>query len=153
MTAQDISKTFFQRLWNDRDFDVAYEIVDEDCITHQLNSDLQPIGSAPRDPDSLIEHVQSWIEGFPDIRADVETSLTDGDRVVSWVVMRGTHRGSWLGIAPTNRKVAIRTVVMHRIAKGKIVEDWVLTERYGFLEQLGVLPPVADVIQRATRNR
>jgi len=38
--------------------------------------------------------------------------------------MRGTHRGEFQGIAPTGKRVEVRSIDMFRISKGKIVEHW-----------------------------
>jgi hypothetical protein len=54
--------------------------------------------------------------------------------VVSWVTMRGTHRGPWQGVPPTNREIIIRTVAQHRVESGRIVEDWVMVETLGLFQ-------------------
>lgn len=40
------------------------------------------------------------------------------------VTMRGTHRGEFQGIAPTGKRVEVRSIDMFRISKGKMVEHW-----------------------------
>ncbi len=67
-------------------------------------------------------------------------------------VMEGTHLGPWSGVPPTGKKVSIRLMVVHRIAGGKICEDWVLVESLGFLQQVGVAPPIDEMLAQATRN-
>ncbi len=62
--------------------------------------------------------------------------------------MRGTHIGVWLGVAPTNKEVSVRLSVIHRIAQGKIVEDWVLVEALGFFQQLGLVPSTEEIFTR-----
>ena len=71
-----------------------------------------------------------------------------GDEVVSWVTMRGIHRGSWQGIAPTGREITIRTVAQHRVRAQRIVEDWVIVETLGLFQQLGVIPPMDELLTR-----
>jgi predicted ester cyclase len=92
--------------------------------------------------------VAEWVKAFPDLRFEVEELLADGDKVVSRSVMHGTHEGVWHGIAPTGRQVMIRIMVIHRIAGGQIVEDWVLVESLGFFQQLGLMPPTAEIFGR-----
>ena len=62
--------------------------------------------------------------------------------------MRGTHRASWQGIAPTGREITIRTVAQHRVADGRIVEDWVIVETLGFYHQLGLIPSVQELLMQ-----
>ena len=52
--------------------------------------------------------------------------------------MEGTQTGTRLEIPPTNKPVTIRMMTVHRIARGKIAENWVLVESLGFFQQLGL---------------
>jgi predicted ester cyclase len=52
----------------------------------------------------------------------VTQQIAEGDWVVTQVVMRGTHQGEWLGIAPTRKAVEITAVNMDRVVQGRIVE-------------------------------
>jgi predicted ester cyclase len=54
-------------------------------------------------------------------------------------------------IAPTGKEVSIRMIVIHRIVKGRIVEDWVLVESLGFFQQLGAIPPTQEILARAAK--
>ena len=55
--------------------------------------------------------------------------------------LAGTHRGAFLGVAPTGRPVAIRTMDMHRVGPdGRIVETWHLEDFFGLFRQLGAAP-------------
>jgi predicted ester cyclase len=84
---------------------------------------------------------------FPDLRFNIEQMVADRDRVVSQLVMEGTHQGTWMGISPTGKRLEIRMITIHRIANSKIAEDWVLVESLGFFQQLGVLPDTAELIR------
>jgi steroid delta-isomerase-like uncharacterized protein len=142
-----IVRRFYQEIWNERNLTVADEIFAPDCVTHQLSS-RAAIETAPRDPATVKHHVAEWVNSFPDLRFEVEELLADGDRVVSRCVMHGAHKADWHGIAPTGREVTIRMMVIHRIADGQIAEDWVLVESLGFFQQLGLIPPTAEILQR-----
>lgn len=55
---------------------------------------------------------------------------------------RGTHQEAFLGIPPTGQQVTLKAIVIYRIADGKIVERWAQVDTLGFLQQLGVIPPL-----------
>jgi steroid delta-isomerase-like uncharacterized protein len=152
MEPQAVVARFFAEIWNEHRLAAAEEIVAPECVTHQLRSSGGATAGVPRGPTELREHVAGWLAAFPDMTAEVEASVAAGDRVVSWVAMRGTHAGPWLGVPPTGRRVTVRTVVMHRVAGGRIVEDWVVTESLGLFQQLGVVEPTPDLLARATRR-
>lgn len=142
---------FVDELWNDRRLDVADAIFAENCVTHQLQSGAEA-DAVPRGPQVIKEHVASWIASFPDLRFHVEQMLSEGDRVMMQLLMEGTHRGAWLGIPPTGKKLQIRMFTVHRIVQGKIVEDWVLVESLGVLQQLGVVPNTTDLLSNFSRQ-
>lgn len=143
-----VVRRFFEELWNGRRLDLACELFADDCVTHQLRSGAEPVASA-RDPETLKGHVAEWLGAFPDLSFGVEEMVAEGDRVASRLLMRGTHAGAWLGVAPTGRRVSVRMFTVHRIAGGKIVEDWVLVESLGLLQQLGLLPSTPEILAGA----
>jgi predicted ester cyclase len=75
---------------------------------------------------------------FPDLTISIEDQLADGDKVVARVTLRGTHRGDFLGIAPTHRRVAYEAIDISRFADGKLVEHWGIPDYLTLLQQLGV---------------
>jgi hypothetical protein len=49
-----------------------------------------------------------------------------------------THTGSYMGIAPTGKKVMLAFLEIHRIANGKLVEAWEVVDLSRFYVQLGI---------------
>ena len=150
MDPKQLIKRFVEELWNERRLDVADAIFAEDCVTHQLRSGV-PADAVPRGPQAIKEHVTRWIASFPDLHFSIEQMLSEGDRVVMQLLMEGTHHGAWLGIPASGRKMQIRMFTVHRVAQGKIVEDWVLVESLGFFQQLGVVPNTEDLVRNFLR--
>jgi predicted ester cyclase len=105
-----------------------------------------------RGPEEVKRHVAEWLAGFPDLRFEVEQLVAEGEHVVSRVVARGTHTGTWQGVAPTGRQVSIRMVVTQRVVGGRIAEDWVLVEALGFFQQLGLAPDTAAILMNASAD-
>ena len=149
--AKHIIKRFVEELWNARRLDVADQIFSEDCVTHQLRSGVLA-ESVHRGPQAMKEHVSGWLMSFPDLRFNIEQMIAEQDRVVSQLVMEGTHQGAWMGISPTGKRLQIRMITIHRIANSKIAEDWVLVESLGFFQQLGVLPDTAELIHNFAQH-
>ena len=143
---------FVEELWNERRLEVADAIFDKDCVTHQLRSGV-PVEAVPRGPQAMKEHVAGGIASFPDLRFSIEQMLSEGDRVVTQLLMEGTHRGAWLGIPASGKKIRIRMFTVHRVVQGKIVEDWVLVESLGVFQQLGVVPNTADLVGNFLRQQ
>ena len=149
--ARQIILRFVEELWNARRLDVADQIFSEDCVTHQLCSGVLDEPTR-RGPQAMKEHVSGWLMSFPDLRFNIEQMIAERDRVVSQLVMEGTHQGMWMGISPTGKKLQIRMITIHRIANSRIAEDWVLVESLGFFQQLGVLPSTTELMRNFAQH-
>ena len=68
--------------------------------------------------------VQALQTAFPDLTMTVHDLIAEGDKVVARLTARGTHQGSFRGIAPTGRVVEWTGIRIFRIAEGKIAEHW-----------------------------
>lgn len=65
------------------------------------------------------------------------SSLRQGDLAAYESTWRGTHRGTWRGIAPTGKRVEWRATCFRRLVDGKVVEGWGTYNWLGVLEQNG----------------
>ena len=146
--ARQLVAAFFERLWNGRELDLAEEIIAPDCTTHQLQPDADPAG-APRGPAAIRHHIKAWLDAFPDLQMRVRQSVAEGDRVATHCTMTGTHEGVWMGMAATGKPVQLEMMVIHRVAGGRIAEDWVLVDSYGLFQQLGLVPPKPALLSGA----
>lgn len=142
-----VVRRFVNELWNGRRLDVADEIFATDCITHQLRSG-EPVTSAPRDPQTIKQHVLDWVNAFPDLQFTIEQTVASADRVASHITMRGTHNGAWMGVSPTGKQISLTMIVIHRIDALKIVEDWVLVDSLGLFQQLGLVGSREEIFSR-----
>jgi steroid delta-isomerase-like uncharacterized protein len=102
------------------DFERAKEIVDQNAPDNELLPDDPPAKLI----DTFKETFAEAREGFPDLGIAIEDVMAEGDRVAARVVMRGTHRGEFQGIAPTGKRVEVKAMDIFRISNGKIVEHW-----------------------------
>jgi predicted ester cyclase len=149
MDASQVVDRFFEEVWNQRKYAVLDEIVDPDCVTHQLRSADGPIVGVPRGPAALRQHIEEWVAAFPDIVVSVDQRCRGAAHIVSWVTMRGRNDGPWQGVPPTKRHITIRTVAQHRVETDRIREDWVMVDALGLLQQLGIVGSTAELLAAA----
>ena len=76
----------------------------------------------------------------PDLHCNIEDIIAEGVKVVSRVTVRGTHKGDYMGIAPTSRQFSVTEIAIIRIKDGKLVEGWGGMDRLDLLQQLGAIP-------------
>jgi predicted ester cyclase len=84
--------------------------------------------------------ILAFHSAFPDWHHTDTRLVAEGNLVVVWATARGTHKGTWQGIAATRRSVAITGVAMQRIVNGKIGEEWSCFDSLAFMQQLGAVP-------------
>jgi predicted ester cyclase len=99
---------------------------------------------APDFANDLKEFVKQVFAAFPDFHITIEDQVAEGDKVVTRYSTRGTHKGTWMGIAPTGVEVQGTGINISRISGGKVVEDWQQDDNLGVFQQLGVIPPLGE---------
>lgn len=89
-------------------------------------------------PDDLIEIVTRWRTAFPDFRFEIGAIVVEQDLTAVRLIHRGTHQGTWRGIAPTGRQIEVDEMMFLRFEDGRICEVWEVTDEY--LERQQLLP-------------
>ena len=112
------------------------ELLTRDYVYHE------PGRSFTRDESE--QFMRSLRVAFPDGRVTIEEMIAEGDKVVTRYTSSGTHKGEFMGIAATGKKVVVTGIVITRVDKGKIAEDWEEFDAMGFMVQLGAIPPIGE---------
>jgi steroid delta-isomerase-like uncharacterized protein len=68
--------------------------------------------------------VVDMLGAFRNSSFTVESQIAEGDLVASRFTGRSVHRGTFLGVAPTGEETPYTGMTFHRIADGKIAEEW-----------------------------
>lgn len=63
--------------------------------------------------------------------------IAEGDRVAGRVTYRATHRGPFVGVPATGRRVEFEAFHIVRFARGRAVEWWGTADIFGALIQVG----------------
>lgn len=92
--------------------------------------------------DGYKQLVASMFAAFPDGRWTIEDQLAEGDKVLTRWTFSGTHKGMFMGMAATGRKITVTGMCIDRIVNGRIVEEWEEWDSLGMMRQLGVVPEV-----------
>ena len=114
---------------------VADELIDPDFVLH-LPGSQGPL----RGTEGPKRAAESFRAGFPDFRMSVEDVICEGDKVAVRVKQQGTHNGIFQGIHPTGKQVNVAATAIFRVVEGKIVEEWLSSDRLGLLQQIGAFP-------------
>jgi predicted ester cyclase len=93
---------------------------------------------------SITTQFTGLLTAFPDLKAVIHDQIAEGEKVVTRKSLHGTHRGDFLGIAPTGKAVSLEVIDILRLVDGKIVEHWNVVDLLGLLVQLGVTPAAVE---------
>ena len=96
--------------------------------------------AAPATFDELLEVIKAWHRGFPDLSHSFDEVFSKDDRVVVRGRTRGTHKGEFMGIAPTGRSLELTFICIFRLADGRLAERWPQFDFYNWMEQLRAAP-------------
>lgn len=117
--------------YNKWDESLAFELVRENVRGEFLGFD----------PSGGIQNYLKWYRAlrhaFPDCHFSIDWLVAEGEFVAVRWDYAATHRGEFLGLAPTRRRIASKYNSIYRIKRGKIVDIRSETDTLGLVQQLG----------------
>jgi steroid delta-isomerase-like uncharacterized protein len=82
-----------------------------------------------------------FFEAFPDLHLEVQFTVADNERIVFYISTTGTHRGPFMGMAPTGKQFKVNGTDIFRFNDdGKVSAHWGVFDTFGMLAQLGLVP-------------
>jgi predicted ester cyclase len=126
-----------------RIIDLAFNQGDLTCIdalvaiskvSHTLSADQAA------DRSWLKQTITAYRIGFPDLHCTIEDEISANERFAALWTMRGTHHGLFMGNAPTGRPMQTQGLIFARLEERKIAAYSMMTDQFGLLQQLGIIP-------------
>jgi predicted ester cyclase len=121
---------FIDEVLNAGNFSVAATYLAPEVKTHNAFPDQAP------GLDGFVAALKAFHGAFPDLRASVTHAVAEGDLVMGRFEVTGTHRGAFLGMPGSGRKVHYEEFVMVRMVDGKIAEHWSVADALAIIQQL-----------------
>jgi steroid delta-isomerase-like uncharacterized protein len=143
-----VVQRFTEECWNQGKTNVVSEIVADNVRLH--DPVFPHLTSGAR---NLRTHIETCRAAFPDIKFTVDDTICERNEVVNHWTAHGTHKGTFLGMPPTNRKAMITGTSIYRLENGKIAEQWVHWNLMSMMEQLGVAAGVAKMAATKTEKQ
>ena len=131
----EIVREYTGRVFKAHDPDLASEFVTSDVKWH--GGTLGTVEGV----ENLVGLLRGFIGALPDLNAQEQDIVAQGDTVAVRFVVEATHEGDLLGIAPTGRKVRWDAVDVYRLRDGKICEEWAADDMTALLHQVGAYTP------------
>ena len=77
------------------------------------------------------------VTAIPDLHAELQDIVVQGDKVVVRLVVNGTQKGDLVGISASGKPVRWDAIDVYRIKNGKIAEEWAAEDFTAFLNDTG----------------
>ena len=127
-----------EEAWGRNDPDALDGLIAADLISHDAPPGLPPGLAGAKAGHSI------FIASFPDRQQTIEQIVGEGDLVAVRTNATATHTGApFFGVPTSSRKVQVESISLYRVAGGKVVEHWGLSDGLKLMMQLGAIPAPA----------
>lgn len=123
-----------QEVQNGGDFAVFDQIFAADFVDHTPQQGVPADKAGVR---TLYVALRTAFDGF---HAEIHWQTVEDDKVTTFKTYSGVHRGTFLGVAATQRSVRFQTLDVFRVRQGRLTDRWGVADLLGALVQLGALP-------------
>ena len=117
---------------NKRFIERYFEAIKKDKSLATLN---QFIAEQP-----LKDHVAGYDAVLPGYWLESDDMVAVGDKVAVRFTLHGTHKGEFMGVPPTGKRVSFQGLIIYQIKEGRIVDHWMQVDMVSFMQQIGALP-------------
>jgi predicted ester cyclase len=121
-------------LLNAHDIDGYVQRLDESYV-----GESETVPGGVRGPAGVRQQLEMLFSAFPDLRFELEQVLASGDHVVTRLRVTGTHKGTFAGIAPTNKTVSWGICSVSEVRNGKAIRGRIYGDNALLFQQIGAL--------------
>lgn len=132
VTNKAVVKRYIDEIQNGHSLDAIGEVFAEDFVDHTASGGGAFVGGI----EGLKRGYACFLEAFPDLHADVEKLIAEGDTVVAYKTLTATHSGEWLGFPASGNRVKFRIISIYKIKGNKLAEFWGLQDEAALRKQL-----------------
>ena len=119
----------FIESYNERKLDLIDEFVSPDYVDHSNN-----VGR-----EGLKQLFAMGLNAFPDWHETIEDIIAEGNKVWVRLAYTGTHKGEFMGLPPTGKKITSKAVDIYRVVNGKLSQYWNVTDNLNIFRQVGAV--------------
>jgi predicted ester cyclase len=118
---------------NEHNVDVIERLFSRD-FRHHFAPPTRPGLEGFKDIGRMMNHA------FPDVVVTEEDLIANDNTVVERSSAVATHKGDFMGTAPTGRQIRWTEIHIYRFVDGKIAQHWVEFSLLQLLQQIGAIP-------------
>ena len=139
---EELERRAIEEVGNQRNVALIDELFSPNLVVHAMWHE-------PHMPQALeampeVEGMKAFLaQDHPDyenLHTSIDQMISGGDKVVVVTTTTGTRNG---------RQISWTSVGIDRFEGGRIAETWLLWDRLGMYQQLGVVPPTPELVKKA----
>ena len=139
MENEAIVRRLYEEVWNKHKVELVDELMSPSYAIHNIYVPGPRVG-----PEAYKRQLTRFITAFPDMTFTIADMIAGKDRVVVSWILSGTHKGTFRGLPPTDRKVSMDGITITHIANGKITDSHVTYDMLVRLRDKSRLSQSAD---------
>ena len=133
MKSAERIKYFYETIISENQIERMAEFISPECCV-KMGEKLIPVGI-----EGMKEHIKATKQTYPDYRMKIIKQFCDGDYVISEFIMEGTHKGEWMGIKPTGKRLVFTGIDIDKVIDGLIVEHSGMVNTFETLFEAGMI--------------
>ena len=133
MKSAERIKYFYETVISENQIERMAEFISPECCV-KMGEKLISVGI-----EGMKEHIKTTKQTYPDYRMKITKQFCDGDYVISEFIMEGTHKGEWIGIKPTGKRLVFTGVDIDKVIDGLIVEHGGAVNTFETLFEAGMI--------------
>ena len=136
MNNKEIIKYFYEVVVSENLLNELPQYISKNCV-QKVGANKMFIGI-----NGMRQHLVAVKKTYPDYKMEIVRQFEDGEIVISEFIMRGTHKGEFKGITPTDKIIEMAGVDIDRVVNGKIVEHGGAVNTFDAFLENGLVKPV-----------
>jgi steroid delta-isomerase-like uncharacterized protein len=140
--SEQVNKAIVRRVYQEILSKGNFEVID--LFFHERYVYHEPGTPEVHGPDGIRQLLLAYRTALPDMSAELEDMVSEGDKVAHRFTIRGTHRGDLLGVPATGKQVEFTGILISQFDDGKIIEEWENLDTLGLLQQIGAVAVSED---------
>jgi steroid delta-isomerase-like uncharacterized protein len=128
---RELINTIYNEVWNKRNPSILDEYMASDVKCHEAGMEINSFKD-------FKENLKIIFNAFEETKFTITNQLVKDNVVVVRFVFEGIHKGFFMNVPPTHKRINFSGLEVISFADGKISEIWAEFDQLGLLKQLGM---------------
>jgi predicted ester cyclase len=135
MTIADQNKETVQRFNKEFIENANIETFNEIISPGFINQTAPP--GMPKGPEGIMYYFNQFLRpAFPDLKVVIQRQVAENDMVTTYKIFNVTHKGDFMGIPATGKRIEIEVMDIIRLESGRFIEHWGVVDWQHVISQL-----------------